>query len=178
MDLKDRLDSVLQIMKDAAGRPPSGQRRCLLLVYPPDDEHDLRKRLEQFISSLALNEMPSEVFDLALLPFEILDERGLLDKAFALEVKDPQAFRTDMAGRLEPRLIEEISRRSEALGEGLLILSRPAALFPWISFSNVLKQLPSGLPSHILLPFPGTESSASLHFLGRRNGFDYLARRV
>ena len=148
------------------------------MVYEPDLEQDFRAALSEFLRALAIHNLPSAVLDLRLLPFEVLEMKGLLSRSFELQIKQPARFQQDLARRLEPVVVSLISERSRALGPGLLVLNDTAALFPWLSYSSVMRLLPSDLPSMVLFLLPGTETGANLRFMGRRNGFDYMARRV
>ena len=176
VSLPDRFDALMDLLKGMPESPPSASERALLFVYEPELEADFRRGVENLRRSLELQGVPHEVLDLTTLPYEVLG--SLLDKSFEFDAVRPKVFRSDLARRLEPRLVDLIVERSRALGRGLLILQHTAALFPWVSYAAVLKALPTGLPSYILIPFPGTDTGASLHFMGKRNGFDYLARRV
>jgi len=178
MEFGERFDAVVRLLSEMPNGPPSASERALLLVYEPELEHDFRKALDAFQQTLDVRDIPFLGLDLRTAPYQVLAERDLLDKSYHLEATRPKAFQTDLARRLQPPLVQRIADRSQELGRGVLILRHTAAVFPWVSFATVLKALPAGLPSHILVPFPGTDTGASLHFMGRRNGFDYLARRV
>lgn len=178
MTFMERFDAVLQMVASTASGPPSSPDRALLMVYEPDQEQDFRTALSDFLTALTVRRLPSDVADLRQLPYQVLETKGLLPKSFELQARQPDRFRQDLARRLEPAVVELICERSRALGSGLLVLRDTTALFPWVSYSSVMKQLPSDLPSMVLVPFPGTETGSQLRFVGRRNGFDYLARRV
>ncbi len=177
MAFKERFDDVLdKTLAVASGA--TAPDRVLLMTYEPELEPDFRLALGECLRALSVRGIANAVVDLRLLPYEVLDDKGLLNKAFELQARQPDRFQQDLARRLEPVVVSRIVQQASALGPGLIVLGHSAALFPWVSYSSVMKLLPSGLPSLILVPFPGTEEGASLHFMGRRNGFDYMARRV
>jgi len=177
MAFRERFDDVLEMTLDVTSGVTVPDR-ALLMVYEPELEQDFRQALGECLQTLSLRGIPNAVVDLRLLPYEVLEARGLLAKSFELQAKQPDRFQQDLARRMEPAVVSRVVERSESLGPGLLVLGHTAALFPWVSYSSVMKLLPPGLPSLILVPFAGTEEGASLHFMGRRNGFDYMARRV
>lgn len=176
MTLGERLNTAADIV--ASNDSPSVAERALLLVYSPDDEAAYRCAEEAFLVGLEAREVPHAVVDLRTMPFDVLDRKGLLSQAPKLDAAQPGRFRRDLAGRLEKELIGGLQEAARTLGSGLLILRNTAAVFPWVSFANVLRHLSTDLGTWILVPFPGTGTASTLHFMGRRDGFDYMARRV
>lgn len=176
MTFGERLSAVADMV--AGNESPSLGERALLMLYDPEDEAAYRCAEEAFLAELGARGVPHALVDLRTLPFEVLGRKGLLDQAPKLDSTRPGPFRRDLAARLERELIALVAEAARALGSGLLVLRNTAALFPWVSFSNVLGHLPTDLGTWILLPFPGTGTASTLQFMGRRDGFDYMARRV
>jgi len=174
--LGERLSTVADIV--LGNQSPSVAERALLLVHSPDEEQAYRSAEQAFLVGLKTRGVPHVVVDLSLAPFEVLARKGLLDQAPKLDALQPGRFRRDLAGRLERELVSRLEEQACALGSGLLVLRNTAAVFPWVSFANVLRHLPAEVGTWVLVPFPGTATAATLRFMGRRNGFDYMARRV
>lgn len=158
--------------------PPSASDRAMLLVYEPARERELRAALDHLATALSAAGIPHACVDLSKLPFQVMADRDLLPQACELDAMRPSAFRSDLSRRLEEAVLSLMAAQAEQLGPGVVVLTRTSALYPWVSFASVLKRIPAGTRTRFLVPFPGTETGSSLHFLGRRNGFDYLARRV
>jgi hypothetical protein len=174
--LGERLSTAAEIV--AGNSSPSVAERALLLVYNPEEEAAYRSAEEAFLVGLEARGVPHAVVDLRTMPFEVLGRKGLLDQAPGLDATQPGRFRRDLAGRLEKELVGSLEEAARALGSGLLIVRNTASVFPWVSFANVLRHLSTDVGAWILVPFPGTGTASALHFMGRRDGFDYMARRV
>jgi hypothetical protein len=176
--LRERLATAVEMLAEGRGQPLSASDRAIRLVYDPELDGGMAGELHAFTQALGLAGVPFCTLDLTTLRFEVLNERGLLARSYGLDVAKPDAFRRDMARRLGARLIALIVETASALAEGTIVLQHAAALFPWVSYSSVLRSLPSDMPCVVLVPIPGTETATSLSFFGRRDGFDYIARRV
>jgi hypothetical protein len=177
--IPDKLERLRELLVISPKEPPTPSDRGLLVIYPPDQEAEFRTRLEDFLVTLTAQGVPHAVVDAEPFPFACLDAEGVLEDAFQLEAEEPKELRQYLASELPRRLLNEVTQAASTLPVGSsVILKTPTALFPWVKFADFLAQLPTGFPCRIVVPFPGHERGATLHFLDHRDGFNYLARRI
>lgn len=177
--LLSKFEKLLDLLMTPLDEPPTPAERGVLLIYPPDQEVEFRQRLDHFLVTLTAHGIPHEVVDAETLPFECLDAEGVLDDAFRLEAEDPTGLRQYLAGQLPGLLQKRVNAAATLLPVGSVVfLKCSPALFPWVKYADFLAQLPTGFPCRVVVPFPGHERGAYLHFLDHRDGFNYLARRI
>jgi hypothetical protein len=157
---------------------PGDHRGALLIVYDPAEEHAFRRRYELFARELSAKRIDHVLLPLNRLPFEALEQRGLLEKAFRLEFSDPLGMRQSLASLLHREVIRVIRGAAEKHAECPILLQRTASLFPWVSYSAVLSELENELSNALVVPFPGSEHGPLLRFLGEKDGYNYRATRI
>ncbi len=157
---------------------PGGHSGALIFVYEPEEEHNFRRQYDLFLKELETAGVPYKRLPLNTLPFEVLERRNLLEKAFELEFTDPAGLRRNMAGLLHRELVQRIVKASEDSPETALLLERTASLYPWVSYSAVLDEVEGRLANPLLLPFPGDEDGPLLRLLGEKDGYNYRAVRL
>lgn len=145
----------------------------VLLIYPPEEHFAFTKVLARYLSKLEHKGQKIHTLDLSTLPFEVLDVEDI-EEDFRRELDDPRGFRQEMAGLLEEELVDQILTLSEANPDWPIFLLNPMSLFPWMRYSNVLSEI-RNVSNPVVLPFPGTQYGARMHFLNQRDGFNYLA---
>lgn len=177
--LYDKMTKLRELLERPLAEPPTPAERGVVVIYSPDQEAEFRQRLDELLAVLSAQNIPYEVVDAEMLPFQCLNDQGLLAEAFRLEAEDPVGLRQYLAEQLPRVLRHRVAQAAETLPVGAAIFVRsPSSLFPWVKFADFLAQLPSGFPCRIVIPFPGHERGATLHFLDHRDGFNYLARRI
>ncbi len=177
--LTDKFDKLRELLAVPLDQPPVPAERGILLIYPPDQELDFRQHLTNFVQMLVAQSIPHALLSVEALPFQCLDDVALLGDAFRLEAEDPKGLRQYLAEELPNRLRDEVEKTAKQLPVGgTIIIASAPALFPWVKYADFLLALPSGFSCRILIPFPGHEQGAYLHFLNHRDGFNYLARRI
>lgn len=157
---------------------PRDHKGALLFVYDPEEEHPFRRRYELMVKEMEAAGVPHRRIPLHRLPFEVLEERKLLEKAFQLEFSNPSGLRQNLAGLLHRRLVERISEAAKQDSGAVLLLERTAALYPWVSYSAILDEIENHVVNPLLLPFPGYEEGPLLRFLGEKDGYNYRATRI
>lgn len=157
---------------------PGGHRGALLFVYDPSEEHTFRKRYELLKKELAAKKVDHVPLPLTRLPFDVLSQRGLLEKAFRLEFTDPAGLRQNLSGLFHRELVGRIRHEADARSGCAILLERTAALFPWVSYSAIFDEIENDVVNAVVVPFPGFEEGPMLHFLGEKDGYNYRATRI
>ena len=171
------VDEKLQALRTALFLP---QRKggALLLVYPPADEREFRRKYDEVIQEVAVRNISTEIVDFRLLVFDALDARGLRDKVFALDAKGSRDAANSLASLTQKEAEAQVLAASERLPEAIILCKNTAALFPWMSYSALLETVENVVKNTLVIPFPGTESGPALHFLGVKDGYNYRAARI
>lgn len=177
LGLGAKFDELTQVVKDVSEEAILGSHRGVLLLYPPEEELAFRELLNEWLLHISVQQIPHRVLDLATLPFEFLESRGQLERSFRMEFENWSGLRQHL-GRLNGFLKERVLAVGTELGWGNIVLKSTASLYPWVSYAALLEQIPTGFPCRVVIPFPGTAQEGKLHFLDRKTGYNYLARRV
>ncbi|MEW6745480.1 MAG: BREX protein BrxB domain-containing protein [Planctomycetota bacterium] len=157
---------------------PGGHKGALLFVYDPEGEHVFRRRYDLVVKEMEAEGIPHRRIPLHRLPFEVLEEKQLLERAFELEFTNPAGLRQNLAALVHRTLVERIDEATRPASDTVLLLERTAALYPWVSYSAVLDEIENRVVNPLLLPFPGYEQGPLLRFLGEKDGYNYRATRI
>lgn len=177
--LSEKFEKLSDLLSLVLQEPPAPAERGVLLIYSPEQEIEFRSRLDVFLMTMQSQKIPHEVVDTKELPFACLEAEELLEDAFRLEAEDPSGLRQYLASELPRLLLHKVVEASSKLPVGAaIIIKSPSSLFPWVRFADFLSLLPTGFRCRVIVPFPGHERGAYLHFLDHRDGFNYLARRI
>jgi sulfite reductase alpha subunit-like flavoprotein len=158
-----------------------GQRReggASLVVYPPEDELTFRAGYEEIIRELQAKERALHIVDFRPLLFDVLEAKGLLQKAFELDAAGSRDVRRNLAGMVQREALRRVHTAAEQMPNSILCCAHTAALHPWMSFSAFLEETENTVPNTLVIPFPGTENGPVLHFLGVKDGYNYRAARI
>jgi hypothetical protein len=169
----DKLAALRSLLTDA--RRPEG---ALLLIYPPEHELDFRSAYEDLIQELRAANCEIAIIDLRTLLFELLEARGLLDRAFALDAQGSRDMHDSLSRLLFPDVVARLKAASAQSPQAILLCKHTAALYPWISYSALLSEIEGNIRNVVVLPFPGTEHGQELRFLDNKDGYNYRAARV
>lgn len=157
------------------------QRReggALLVVYPPEDELMFRSGYEEIIQELQAKGRVLCVVDFRLLVFDVLEGKGLLQKAFELDAAGSREVQRNLAGMVQREALRRVHTAAEQEPNSMLCCAHTAALHPWISYSAFLEETENTVSNTLVIPFPGTENGPVLHFLGVKDGYNYRAARI
>ena len=156
----------------------SNQDGALLVLYDPSDELAFRQGYGEIIQEAkARKGAPVEV-DFRTLPFDALDQRGLLEKAFVLDAQCSRDAHQSLARMVQEAARRRIEEASHENPNAVICCHSTASLFPWVSYSSLLESLESSVTNTLILPFPGEESGSALHFLSAKDGYNYRASRI
>jgi hypothetical protein len=158
-----------------------GQRHkggALLVVYPPEEELTFRAGYEEIIQELQAKGRTLYVVDFRPLLFEVLEAKGLLQKAFELDAACARDVHRNLAGMVQLEALRRVQTAAEQTPNSILCCAHTAALHPWMSYSAFLEETENTVSNTLVIPFPGTENGPVLHFLGVKDGYNYRAARI
>ncbi len=151
--------------------------RSVLLVYAPERELEFRDQLRDlFLPRLEAEGHAHRALDLTGFLFEGLDKRSIEDLCED-EFDDYRWMKQGLASRIERSLEKRISALANEVVGGTVIIYATLALYPLITFGDLLKGL-RDLDCRILLAFPGTERGGNLYFMNQPDGGNYLAVKL
>lgn len=175
------LEAKLLALREMLLQPPSEHSvvtdSSILVVYPPEEEHEFRERLHKLLDLLTAQGLPFRHLDLTMLPFEVLEARGLLPDALVQEFDDLGALKRGLARAVQEGLHQRIETAAAEVPNGAVILSATSALYPLVKFADLLTGL-RHLRCRLVVAFPGREEGGKLHFMNQRDGYNYLAVKL
>ncbi len=157
---------------------PDRKGGALLVIYPPEDELLFRAGYADILQELQANRIDVTVLDLRTQVFELLEQRRLLGKAFQADATGERDFYANLAGMVQRYIIELVRTAAEQSPQAILCCLHPAALYPWVSYSDLLEKIEIDVHNVLVLPFPGFEQGQALHFLNAKDGYNYRAARI
>ena len=157
---------------------PSRPEGALIVVYPPDQELDFRSRYQDLIEELQAAGQRVSIVDLRTLVFDMLAERGLMERALSLDAAGSRDMHGNLSGMVLVEALARVRQAARTVPDHILLLRHPAALFPWISYSALLSEIEGEVRNTLVLPFPGIESGPELRFLNSKDSYNYRAARI
>ena len=136
--------------------------------YPPDREMDVREFFSGTVLPALGKSAPAvraATVDLLALVTELLEERGLLDKAMEMQQSkgDESALAALRSVLKEDKLAQKIAARFDIGGLDLLILTGVGAVYPMLRTHTLLSALhPIMGTTPLLMFFPGRYDGHSL----------------
>lgn len=147
--------------------------------YPPEREMEMRSWLSEVIEPGLRKQKPDLKFvtvDLFECVISLLEERGLLDKAFEMQLKkgDEALLSTLRSVLKEDRLAARIVEKSGATDLGLLIIKGVGAVFPMLRTHTLLSALhPHMRNTPLLMLYPGRYDGLSLKLFNKLGDDNY-----
>ncbi len=157
---------------------PDRKGGALLVVYPPEEELTFLSGYKEIIQELQVDGLQIHVLDFRTLVFEVLEGKGLLQKAFQLDAAGSRDIRQNLAAMVQRETLRRVRVAAERAPDSILFCLHTASLFPWISYSALLEETENTLENTLVIPFPGTQKGPELHFLGIKDGYNYRAARI
>lgn len=161
---EDRLNQALPRLASPDvldNKGAGGEIGFWIFDYPPEREMEMRSWLSEVIEPGLRKQKPDLKFvtvDLFECVISLLEERGLLDKAFEMQLKKgDEALLTTLRSVLkEDRLAARIVEKSGATDLGLLIIKGVGAVFPMLRTHTLLSALhPHMRDTPLLMLYPG-----------------------
>lgn len=147
--------------------------------YPPEREMEMRAWLDEVIEPGLRKQKPDLKFatiDLFECVVGLLEERGLLDKAFEMQLKKgDEALLGNLRSILkEDRLAARIVEKAGLDGLGLLIIKGVGSVYPMLRTHTLLSALhPHMKDTPLLMLYPGRYDGMSLRLFNKLGDDNY-----
>lgn len=147
--------------------------------YPPEREMEMRAWLDDVIEPGLRKQKPDLKFatiDLFECVVGLLEERGLLDKAFEMQLKKgDEALLGNLRSILkEDRLAARIVEKAGVDGLGLLIIKGVGSVYPMLRTHTLLSALhPHMKDTPLLMLYPGRYDGMSLRLFNKLGDDNY-----
>lgn len=179
---EERLNQVLPRLASPDvldNKGAGGEIGFWIFDYPPEREMEMRSWLSEVIEPGLRKQKPDLKFftvDLFECVISLLEERGLLDKAFEMQLKkgDEALLSTLRSVLKEDRLAARIVEKSGATDLGLLIIKGVGAVFPMLRTHTLLSALhPHMRDTPLLMLYPGRYDGLSLKLFNKLGDDNY-----
>jgi hypothetical protein len=179
---EDRLNQALPRLASPDvldNKGAGGEIGFWIFDYPPEREMEMRSWLSEVIEQGLRKQKPDLKFvtvDLFECVISLLEERGLLDKAFEMQLKkgDEALLSTLRSVLKEDRLAARIVEKSGATDLGLLIIKGVGAVFPMLRTHTLLSALhPHMRDTPLLMLYPGRYDGLSLKLFNKLGDDNY-----
>ena len=179
---EERLNQVLPrlVSPDVLdNKGAGGEIGFWIFDYPPENEIQMRLWLTDVIEPGLRKEKPDlrfAIIDLFECVISLLEERGLLDKAFDMQLKKGnEALLTSLRSLLkEDRLAGRIAELVGARQLDLLIVKGVGAVYPMLRTHTLLSALhPHMRDTPLLMLYPGRYDGLSLRLFNKLSDDNY-----
>jgi hypothetical protein len=179
---EDRLNQALPRLASPDvldNKGAGGEIGFWIFDYPPEREMEMRSWLSEVIEPGLRKQKPDLKFvtvDLFECVISLLEERGLLDKAFEMQLKkgDEALLSTLRSVLKEDRLAARIVEKSGGTDLGLLIIKGVGAVFPMLRTHTLLSALhPHMRDTPLLMLYPGRYDGLSLKLFNKLGDDNY-----
>ena len=179
---EDRLNQTLPRLISADvldNRGAGGEIGFWIFDYPPEREMEMRAWLDQVIEPGLTKQKPSLRFatvDLFECVVGLLEERGLLEKAFEMQLrKGDEALLSSLRSILkEDRLAARIVERAGAADLDLLIVKGVGSVYPMLRTHTLLSALhPHMGDTPLVMFYPGRYDGMSLRLFNKLGDDNY-----
>ena len=173
---EDRLNQALPRLASSDvldNKGAGGEIGFWIFDYPPEREMEMRVWLKEVIEPGLRKQIPELRFktvDLFDCVIELLEERGLLERAFDMQLKKgDEALLTSLRSVLkEDRLAARIAERANVADLGLLIIKGVGSVYPMVRTNTLLAALhPHMRHTPLLMLYPGRYDGMSLRLFDR-----------
>lgn len=179
---EERLNQVLPRLLSADvldNRGAGGEIGFWIFDYPPEHELDMRKWLDGVIQPGIQKQRPDlrhRVIDLFQEVIALLEERKLLDKAYAMQMsKGDDALLASLRSVLkEDRLAARLVDRHDVANQELVIFKGVGAVYPMLRTHTLLSALhPHMKHTPLLMLYPGRYDGLSLKLFNKLSDDNY-----
>jgi len=170
MSLEARLKALPAALLDPkllAGRGLGNEIGFYIFDYPPAREPDVQRALPRLVNEVEGSGVTVVVVDLYATALGLLEARGFLEKAAALErERGPEQLRSALKPLLSPdRMADAIT--AQVSGAGLVLLTNVGAAYPLVRSHSVLNNLHQRLDRvPVVMLFPGRYDGQELNLFG------------
>nr|WP_246581067.1 DUF1788 domain-containing protein [Deinococcus aestuarii] len=149
------------------GRGLGNEIGFYIFDYPPERDPDVQRALPKVVQVVEAGGIQVQVVDLYRTVLGLLEERGYLDKALALEeARGPAALQGALKPLLSPGKVADAVAR-QAQGAELVLLTQVGAAYPLLRSHSILNNLHERLDQvPVVMFFPGTYDGQQLRLFG------------
>ena len=173
-----KIDQLAAVFRDhvAVGWPAgsSGAQRVIMVVYDPNEERALRKKLDLFAQAAQSHQYAWHGVDLTSAFANWLGthryREGYFDEPDMLAAGANERFTQYAAG-----VVLEALQRSQHTGREIVGLIGAASVFGVVSLSDVLSRVEHAIKGRLVVFFPGRSRDGRYRLLDARDGWDYHA---
>lgn len=137
-----------------------------LFIYNPSEEKEVIKEVKRLSRKLEKNYEVTAISMFELL-FEGLEELTAEGKEFIYEQerKNPEELTEDAHGPLLDYISEEIIENDKEMDEGITLIYRCGALYPFLRIHSITAKLQGRLENPTMIFYPGEKEGQELRFL-------------
>ena len=183
MNTSRNLDNKFQALETLlrSGRHEQARARqgvpFVVLLYPPDEEAQVRSRIRTLATKLELEGWCIHHFEPGPLLFEYLESIGKSKDVFDAERQDPNQLRSNIAiDCFIKRLVElggELSARSA------IFVRRAAGFYPHVNMHSLQERLVNKLKMTTVFFLPAVEADGNYYcFLGKQKTLKYRGHYI
>ena len=149
----------------------------IILLYPPEEEVQVRRRIGTLTKKLESNGWKIQYFEPEPLLFEFLDSKGKSKDAFEAERQDPNQLRSNIAVDLFIKRLTELGR--EAKDKSVLFVHRAGGFYPHVNIHSLQERLVNVLKMTAIFFIPAIETEGNHYlFMGKEKTQKYRGHYI
>jgi len=149
----------------------------IILLYPPEEEIQVRRRIGTLAKKLESNGWKIQYFEPEPLLFEFLDSKSKNKDAFEAERHDPNQLRSNIAVDLFIKRLTELGK--EAKGKSVLFVRRAGGFYPHVNIHSLQERLVNVLKMTTVFFIPAIETEGNHYlFMGKEKTQKYRGHYI
>jgi len=149
----------------------------IILLYPPEEEVQVRRRIGTLAKKLESNGFKIQYFEPEPLLFEFLDSKSKSKDAFEAERQDPNQLRSNIAVDLFIKRLNELGK--EAKDKSVLFVRRAGGFYPHVNIHSLQERLVNVLKMTTIFFIPAIETEGNHYlFMGKEKTQKYRGHYI
>ena len=149
----------------------------IILLYPPEEEVQLRRRVNTLAKKLESNGWKIQYFEPGPLLFEFLGSKGKAKDAFEAERQNSKQLRSNIAADLFIKRLTELGK--EAKGKSVLFIRRAGGFYPHVNIHSLQERLVNVLKMTTIFFIPAIETEGNHYlFMGKEKTQKYRGHYI
>ena len=149
----------------------------IILLYPPEEEVQVRLRIGTLGKKLESNGWKIQYFEPEPLLFEFLDSKGKSKDAFEAERQDPNQLRSNIATDLFIKHLTELGK--VAKDKSVLFVRRAGGFYPHVNIHSLQERLVNVLKMTTVFFIPAIETEGNHYlFMGKEKTQKYRGHYI
>jgi len=149
----------------------------IVLLYPPEEEIQVRDRMETLKKKLELEGWNIRYFEPEPLLFEFLELKGKSKEAFEAERRDHDQLRSNIAADLLVKRLTEIGK--EAIAKHALFIRRAGGFYPHVNIHSFQERLSGNVKMTTVFFIPAVETEGNHYlFMGKEKTLKYRGHYI